>query len=400
MKSHAANDATWSVNKDVHEPPRSSYWYACYRDSNGRRVRRSTKTEDKTLAQEIAMRWAQLAQAGRAGRLTEAQCRNVIAELYERTIGQPLHFRSARDYLLEWLENSKADTVLRTYRRYQQIIDTFLAHLGVKADQLLREITPADVRAWRDALTAKGLSAPTVNLALKTLRMPFAAAHNLGYIDINPNSKNSVRLVKDEARNVVKDTFNPEQIAALLRASPSADWRGAILCGYTTGLRLRDVTELRWNAVDIEEGTITVTTRKTRKDVIVPMHPQFKEWLVRQTRGIGRAAVFPTLAGKSGQGRSGLSMQFSRIMQRAGIRGRMLREVEGAGRSQSSLSFHSLRHSFNSALQAAGVGVETRQQLTGHASIAMNMAYAHGDLGVKRRAIALLPNIPTKARAR
>jgi integrase len=400
MKTHAANDATWSVNKDVHEPARSPFWYACYRDSNGRRVRRSTKTTDKTLAGEIAMKWAQLAQAGRAGRLTEAQCRNVIAEMYERTIGEPLHFRSARDYLLEWLENSKADTVLRTYRRYQQIIDTFLAHLGVKADRLLREITPADVRSWRDALKAKGLSAPTVNLALKTLRMPFAAAHNLGYIDINPNSKNSVRLVRDEARNVVKDTFTPSQISELLKAAPSEDWRGAIICGYYTGLRLRDVTELRWNAVDIAEGTIAVTTRKTRKDVTVPMHPQFAGWLKKQIRGIGKAPVFPSLAGKNGSGRSGLSMQFRRIMDKANIKGRLLRENTGAGRSHSSLSFHSLRHSFNSALQAAGVGIETRTQLTGHASVAMNAVYSHESIEVKRRAIALLPNIPTKARAR
>ena len=58
--------------------------------------------------------------------------------------------------------------------------------------------------------------------------MPFKAAHDIGYIDINPLTKNSVRLLKDEVRDVVKDIFSPEQIAALLRASPSDDWKGAI----------------------------------------------------------------------------------------------------------------------------------------------------------------------------
>ena len=40
-------------------------------------------------------------------------------------------------------------------------------------------------------------------------------------------------------------------------------------------------------------------------------------------------------------------MQFERITERAGIRGRVLREANGEGRSQSSLSFHSLRRGFH-----------------------------------------------------
>ena len=393
------NKATWSINRDRHVPPKSPYWFASYRDEHGRRVRRSTKTEDETLAKELAMKWAQLAEAGRAGRLTESQCRNVIAEMYERAVGEPLHFRTARVYLLEWLEGTKADTAPNTYRRYKQTIEAFLAHLGIKADRLLREITPADVRSWRDALKAKGLSAPTCNLAIKMLRMPFAKASDLGYIDINPNSKSSLRLLRDEARNVSKDVFAPEQIAALIKAAPSEDWRGMITLGFFSGLRLRDCSQLRWSAVDLDKQTITVKTRKTGKTVVVPIHPQFTAWLKKQTRGIGKAAVFPTLAGTSGSGRSGLSSSFSRIMQRAGIRGRLLRESTGKGRSYSSLSFHSLRHSFNAALANAGVGVETRQELVGHASADMNKTYVHPDVQVLRKAVLKLPVIP-RGRAR
>jgi integrase len=87
--------------------------------------------------------------------------------------------------------------------------------------------------------------------------------------------------------------------------------------------------------------------------VTVPIHSQFRAWLKKQTRGIGKAPVFPTRAGKSGGGKSGLSMAFRRVMERAEIKGRLLREANGAGRSQSSLSFHSLSHSFNSAMALA-----------------------------------------------
>jgi integrase len=89
-------------------------------------------------------------------------------------------------------------------------------------------------------------------------------------------------------------------------------------------------------------------------------------------------------------------MQFKRIMERAGIRGRMLREAVGAGRSQSSLSFHSLRHTFNAALANAGVAVEIRQKLTGHASAEMNAQYTHHELEALRAAVSVIPHIGGK----
>ena len=313
--------------------------------------------------------------------------------MYERTVGEPLHFKTAREYLAEWVESKKSETELRAYWKYRQIIDEFLNHIAIKADRLLREVTPTDIRSWRDALKRKGLAAPTVNHAIKILRMPFKAAHDAGYIEINPCTKNSVRPVKDEARNVEKDVFTPEQLSALIRAAKTDDWKGAILCGAYTGLRLRDVADLQWGAIDWQQQKITVTTRKTRKDVTVPIHPQFVLWLETQTRGIAKAPVFPTLAGKSGSGKSGLSMAFKRIMERANIRGRLLREANGAGRSQSSLSFHSLRHTFNAALANAGVPVEIRQKLTGHASAEMNAIYTHHELEPLRAAIAVIPRI-------
>ena len=386
-----------SITKDTHVPPKSPYWIACFNgvgtDGKVRRLKRSTKTTDRKLAQRLAEEWEQLEKLAGKGRLTESQCRKVIAQLYERTVGEPLHFKTVREYLAEWIESKKGETELRAYWKYRQIIDEFLNHVGIKADRLLREITPTDIRSWRDALKRKGLAAPTVNHAIKILRMPFKAAHDSGYIEINPCTKDSVRPVKDEARNVEKDVFTPEQLAALIRAAKSDDWKGAIVCGGYTGLRLRDVADLQWSAINWEDQKITVTTRKTRKDVTVPIHPQFASWLEKQTRGIGKAPVFPALAGKSGAGKSGLSMQFKRIMERAGIRGRILREAVGAGRSQSSLSFHSLRHTFNAALANAGVAVEIRQKLTGHASAEMNAQYTHHELAPLRAAIATIPSI-------
>ncbi len=182
-------------------------------------------------------------------------------EIKKQATGEGLHFRTVREYLLEWLKDTKANVAVRSYLRYEQAINDFLEAFGSeRPGRLLREISPTDVRSWRDKLRAKGLSAPTVNGNIKVLRMPLKTAHDSGYIDINPTTKTQVRLIKDEARNVERDVFTPEQTAALIAAAPSEDWRGMILLGYTTGLRLRDCSDLQWENIDLKGGTITIET--------------------------------------------------------------------------------------------------------------------------------------------
>lgn len=107
--------------------------------------------------------------------------------------------------------------------------------------------------------------------------------------------------------------------------------------------------------------------------------------------------VFPKLFDKCGAGRSGLSMSFKRLMQRAGIEDGVAPERDGKlGRNVSRLSFHSLRHSFNSAMANANVPLEIRQKLTGHASQDMNKQYTHLELETVRRAVESISRLPGK----
>lgn len=177
------------------------------------------------------------------------------------------------------------------------------------------------------------------------------------------------------------------------------EWKGAILCGYTTGLRLRDVAEMTWEAVDFKAGTLRVRTRKTGAVLVLPLHDEFASWLGTRTRGIAKAPVFPALAGKGTGGRFGLSGRFKAIMEKAEIKGRVLRSVESdkegesKGRTTTSLSFHSLRHSFVSALATAGVAAELRQKLSGHADDRSHQVYSHHELATLRAAVAKLPRV-------
>ena len=87
-----------------------------------------------------------------------------------------------------------------------------------------------------------------------------------------------------------------------------------------------------------------------------------------------------------------------RDMERAGIDDGVTRKKDGKlGRNVSRLSFHSLRHSFNSAMANADVPLEIRQKLTGHASQDMNKHYTHLELETVRRAVESISRLPGKA---
>jgi integrase len=85
-----------------------------------------------------------------------------------------------------------------------------------------------------------------------------------------------------------------------------------------------------------------------------------------------------------------LSESFVRIVKRAQINPQ---NVQGKGKQKfNRLTFHSLRHSFNSTLANAGVHQEIRMKLTGHSSVGMNDRYTHHALKPLEAAIDLLPS--------
>ena len=129
---------------------------------------------------------------------------------------------------------------------------------------------------------------------------------------------------------------------------------------------------------------------KTKKPVTIPLRSELERQLLRSP-GVGKAFLFPSLAGKRTGGKKGLSGQFSVIMTQAGIVGKITRHT-AEGRKNSSLSFHSLRHSFNSAMANPGISQEIRMKLTGHSSADMNKGYTHHELEPLRAAIAVIPS--------
>jgi site-specific recombinase XerD len=81
-------------------------------------------------------------------------------------------------------------------------------------------------------------------------------------------------------------------------------------------------------------------------------------------------------------------------MREAGIDQQQVKGKGGKqGRKFSKLSFHSLRHTFTSALANAGIPPEVRQKLTGHADAGRHQKYTHLELQPLKQAIATLPSV-------
>jgi integrase len=393
---------------------RSPYWIACYTAADGRRLKKSTKQTVRAKALEVALILERAESMAARSTLTEIRARELIGEVLERTSGENLPFYTTESWLRDWLRGKEVSKSPGTHVKYSHTVESFLSHLGTRAKLNLAAISSKDIAGYRDAQISSGKHPNTVHYLVKQLRIPFNAARRQGIITHNPAE--SVELPNkakmEDGSDATRDVFTPEQIKELLDTSTAKDkkgtpifetgieWRGAILLAYYTGARLQDVANITWSGVDLPFKTLTYRAKKTGKIVIIPLHPELEAHLLElDAPDSGKAFVFPRLAGLGTGGRSGLSMTFSRIMARAGIAGEVLREAKkgGQGRTVRSLTFHSLRHSFNSAMANAGVAQEIRMKLTGHTSTEMNKGYTHLEMESLRMGISALPRIIIKS---
>jgi integrase len=387
---------------------KSPYWVCCYTSATGQRLKKSTKVavkplkgekrkdgSPKTAADKRTEAWEVCLAIERAeghaknGTLTEQAAKKIIGEILERTTGEPLHNYKAGDWLNHWLDMKGQVRSGKTMDRYRQVIRDFISSLGNRANLALAHITPKDILTYRNSIVAANKTARTANLSVKVVSAAFNTAVRQHFVESNPATAVESLPVKTEE----KATFTSGQVSKLVRVA-EGDWRGAILLAYFTGARLGDVANMQWSAIDWRDKLIRFTPSKTKKPVTIPLHPDLERELLKKP-GIGKTLLFPSLAGKGTGGRYGLSGQFTAVMEKAGIEGKNTQHAPG-GRVLSSLSFHSLRHSFNSAMANAGISQEIRQKLTGHASAEMNARYTHHELEPLRAAIARIPGLSSK----
>lgn len=375
---------------------------ADYTAADGTRRRVSTKKTDPMEAKQFLASLLAAEKYAREERLTEARARELIGEIVERSTGARISFFTVRAWFNDWLAGKEASKSEATRIRYKNAVALFLAHLGPVADKNIEALRPGDIAGFFKAERATGKSTMTCVLNVKVVKMALAAAVRFAVLKVNPAE--NVELPSESADSVEREVFTPEEVARLIAAA-DGDWPGVIRLAYFAGMRISDCVNLQWRNVDLGRKLIEFTPRKTAsraragrkpKRLVVPMHPELEAALSKMAGADGSpdAFVFPSLAGKTSAGRSGLSMSFSRLMDRAGVDSSVRREKTGqAGRTVRARTFHALRHSFVSALANAGVSLEHRRLLAGHAEESMTEGYTHTEVETLRAAVDRLPGL-------
>jgi integrase len=382
----------------VRKHPKSPFWIICFTKPDGTRTSRTTKipiaAKTRDLAKEQKDRALEVArkvesggrQAKRSG-MTQERARAIINDILKSAGVDEVDTLIMRSYFETWLDGKSKEG---TNERYKNVADLFLKHLASLADGPLSAVTYEHVLGWLEKRRKKGIASKTLLVDAKILNNAFRLAVRLGHIPKNPVEQ-ALAMKPIKAESSEKGTFTIRQVALIIAAA-TGDWRTVTYIGYYTGARLRDCTNLTREQVDFKRNLVRVRQIKTGKLVWIPMHKDLRAELDRRCKGLSPADfVNPTLAKRKTGGKTGLSREFADIMKAAGVDQDI---IPGKGKRKfSKLSFHSLRHSFNSHMADGGIEQETRMELTGHTSVDTNEIYTHRGIQKLQAAVDVLPSV-------
>lgn len=320
----------------------------------------------------------------KAGKLSPDRATDFITEL--RKVTDP-DFKSVSlaEHLTTWIAEKSSRVKPKTTVAHNDMERRMKAALGAAVMRApIADLTRAQVERALKKIKDGGLRGATVNLDLCILRQALKQAQEDGFIHKNPTTGIKPLPVDDSTERA---PFEADEVRRMIDHEKTTDeWRGMILFGAHTGLRIGDVARLGRQHIEGTEVVIRPKkTERSKKTVRVPLTPPLLSWI-----GLRQGLFFPHAAGLAA---STLSTHFPRIMARAGVPAAVMLP----GNVPARRSFHSLRHSFASWLAEADIHADVRQKLTGHSSSSVHARYTHHDTALAR-AIATLPDV-TKMQA-
>lgn len=186
------------------------------------------------------------------------------------------------------------------------------------------------------------------------------------------------RLVQSSLAFAVKDErYRPPKVISSPRLGKELS--GLHLVGYWTGLRLGDAVHLAGEAIDRKARVIRIVPAKTgrRKPTAleIPVSAELMDFF--DEAAPLRGPVFPeliTLYGKNG----------AKLCE---LLGKVWKEAEVLDDERGTASFHSLRVTFQSLMDAAGTSRVFTRSVTGHSSAKMSDTYSRSDVERVRAAV-------------
>lgn len=171
--------------------------------------------------------------------------------------------------------------------------------------------------------------------------------------------------------------FTQKEYRALLRHCPDEQWRGFIMFGWHTALRMGDIANLQWSNISFPEGKVSIVPRKTKrfgKALEIPIAGDVYDWLLPKYTDHESTYIFPRLQRIYSQRHNLVCAEFKVICQNAGVKDK---------------TFHGLRHSWVTRALSSGVGIGIVSEITGQ-SIPVIQRYLHPTMEDKVKALSVM----------
>ncbi len=333
----------------------SPYWWASYTDASGKRIRRSTGTEERKEAEALLAKW-------KLGAHQEKQW----------DAPQPVIFEEVMVVFL------KATAEVKRSHKDDKIHARQLTTSFAGAD--MRTLTPLDIRQHIQRRQDDGKTNATINRELALLSASINY-YNKEYLDTLPNPTKGRKLKEPEAR--VRWLTHEEAQRLIATAGKEAKAQhhlpDFIRLALNTGCRANEMLGLEWSRVDMKQGLIFLEGMHTKagKRRTVPLNRDARQALLSRTAF--RKEHCPdspwVFCNKEGNRLTDVKRSFGTACRRAGIE---------------DFRIHDLRHTCAAWLVSAGVPLPEVKDLLGHSTIIMTEKYAHLAPDNVRRAVQML----------
>jgi integrase/recombinase XerD len=154
-----------------------------------------------------------------------------------------------------------------------------------------------------------------------------------------------------------------EEVLMLIQKTKNLKHRAIILAGYSAGMRVSEIINLKVNDIDSKRMMIRIKAAKGKKDRMVPLSKRLLETLRDYYRQYKPKEYL--FEGQTGESYSSRSIQL--ILSDAKLKAKVKKKG----------STHMLRHSYATHLLESGTDIRIIQELLGHNSIKTTMRYTH-----------------------
>lgn len=306
------------------------------------------------------------------------------ADSLRETDSQSNYTGTLTEWMELWLDTIvKPKVKLSTYNSYKSKVQLHI--LPGIGDIRLHELLPADIDQWILHLSTS-LSPSSVHAVHRVLKNGLAQAARQDLLKKNPTL--NIDLPKLEKQRV--RAFSIEQQKKIKNIVRKDEKYLPIILALETGMRIGEISALRWTDIDFSEKTIHIQRTLQRLQVdkgktaivegtpktfqsgrILPLSKQLESYLM-EIKQTSKSSFVVSLTDSCTEPRT-ITYRFKKLLEQLDI---------------TQLPFHALRHTFATRCLELGVNIATISSMLGHTSTKMTLdVYTNSFMKDERQAI-------------